>query len=426
MGRIFLILLFGLVVAGVGGVPLSSPAPADLAVADVATADCTAAEKAKRQRALAAYRQRMLAQRRAYFRAHTDPRARRAFVRRQRAKLRVLEEAAACTVTVPAGRIIASIPIPNGGGVGVGAGSVWVVDQPSGLHRVDPVTNTVAARIPDVRGATPVVGEGAVWIASGYFYQRLLRVDLDSYALTQIETGPSTDEWPIAVALAAGSVWVGNHHSGTVARIDPQTNAILSTVRWGDHASGGIYHVTTDGSSIWIAGSRTQDVAELDTRTNAIIRRTPVPAGTCGGMSVDDSAIWIASGYDRPYGCWNRANWGVSRIDRATGAVRRIDVGGRPIDVRDAFGSIWVVIDAPRLELVRLDPTTFRVIGRLPLLPGRCVPASSGGCPGGEHAGALAVGFGSLWVRVGTEGLLPGLPAPVGSPQKLLRIEPRS
>lgn len=424
MRRISLVLLIGLAAASVGGAGPASPSTADRSVAAFTAADCTPAEKAQRLRALATYQRTMMAQRRAFFRSHTNPRAGSAFVRRQQAKLRALRQAAACTVIPLGARIIAAIPIPNEGGVGVGAGRVWVSDRASGLLRkVDPATNSVADEIPGVRGAAPVVGEGAVWVASALI-NRLLRVDLESQAVTQIETGPTTDEWPISVVLASGSVWVGNHHGGTVVRIDPRTNAILGTVRWGDHANGGIFHMTTDGASIWIAGSRTSDVAELDTRTNSIVRRTPVPTGTCGGVSVDASAVWITSGFDRPYACWNRANWGVSRIDRATGSVTRIDVGGRPIDVRDAFGSVWVVIDAPRLELVRLDPTTFRVIGRLPLLTQRCVPQNTGSCPGAEYGSALAVGFDSLWVRVSSLGLVPGLPAPSGTPQALLRIEP--
>jgi M6 family metalloprotease-like protein len=59
---------------------------------------CTAAQKAARENALAAYRKRMLGQRTAYFKTHKDPGERRRFVRRQRARLAVLRAAAACTV----------------------------------------------------------------------------------------------------------------------------------------------------------------------------------------------------------------------------------------------------------------------------------------------------------------------------------------
>jgi virginiamycin B lyase len=382
----------------------------------VKTADCTAAEKARRQRALARYLRTMGKKRRAFFRTHKSPRARRAFVRRQKAKLRALRRAAACEV-IPAGaRIVARIPVPNDGGVGVGAGSVWVIDRASGLLRVDPTTNGVVAQVPGPRGAAPVVGEGAVWVPSAAVFNALLRVDLGTGAVTRIATGPTEDEWPIAAVMTPGAVWVGNHHGGTVARIDPRTNTIVASVRWGDHANGGVYHMATDGSRIWVTGSRTSDVAEIDSTTNSIVRRTPVPTGACGGITVDASAVWVTSGFDRPYTCWDPANWGLSRVDRATGAVTRIDVGGRPIDVRVAFGSVWVVTDAPTLELVRLDRSTYRVVGRLPLASGRCAPEITGNCPGAEYGTALAIGFDSLWIRVDA----------LGMAGKLLRIQPTS
>ena len=60
-------------------------------------AKCTAAETAKRAKALAAYKRQMPAARQAYFRAHHNAKARAAFVKRQRAKLNALEQrVAAC------------------------------------------------------------------------------------------------------------------------------------------------------------------------------------------------------------------------------------------------------------------------------------------------------------------------------------------
>jgi hypothetical protein len=113
----------------------------------------------------------------------------------------------------------------------------------------------------------------------------------------------------------------------------------------------------------------------------------------------------------------------LSRIDRTTGAVTRIDVGGRRIDVRSAFGSIWIVLDAPKLELVRLDPTTLRVIGRLPLASGTCKPATTGNCPGAEYATALEIGFDSLWVRLS---VAPNIAASEQPPGAVLRIVPQT
>ena len=61
-------------------------------------ASCSAEQKSARQAALLRFKQGMAAGRRAYFKTHREVKLRRAFVRRQSARLRVLETAAACTV----------------------------------------------------------------------------------------------------------------------------------------------------------------------------------------------------------------------------------------------------------------------------------------------------------------------------------------
>jgi M6 family metalloprotease-like protein/uncharacterized repeat protein (TIGR02059 family) len=59
---------------------------------------CTAAQKVARQRALAAYRKRMVRDRRTYFKTHKGERQRAAFVKGQQARLKGLRLAAKCAV----------------------------------------------------------------------------------------------------------------------------------------------------------------------------------------------------------------------------------------------------------------------------------------------------------------------------------------
>jgi streptogramin lyase len=360
----------------------------------------------------------MKSARRAYFRSHRSAKVRRAFVQGQEAKLRALKRAAACRVVPPGAEVVASSPVGGTGGVGVGAGSVWVMDRTSGLLRFDPNTNMQVDVIARVFGGAPVVGEGAVWVPSGTpFYNSLLRVDPQAHTFIQIPTGPSADEWPVGVVVTPGAVWVGNHHGGPVVRVDPRTNKVVATIPWSEPTFGGIYHMATDGSTVWVTGTKTTDAAEINVATNAIVRRIDVPNGTCGGIDVDPASVWVASGYDAPYPCWQRPNWGVSRIDRSTGRVTRIDVGGRPIDVRVGLGSVWAVVDAPQLQLVRIDPRTNTIVGRLRIAGTECrTTAVAGVCPAGEATTALAVGFGSVWLRVNSTG--------PGTAGRLLRIDP--
>jgi hypothetical protein len=64
-------------------------------------AECTAAEKADAEHALTTYRKRMGADRKAYFRTHKKAAQRKAFLKRQQARLRALQRAASCTVRLP-------------------------------------------------------------------------------------------------------------------------------------------------------------------------------------------------------------------------------------------------------------------------------------------------------------------------------------
>jgi hypothetical protein len=422
IGLVIATLLVAFAAAVVGGsaaVPVGAAASVQQVSGARAAAFCTAAEKARRLAALKRYRAQMKSARRAYFRSHRSAKARRAFVERHQAKLRALKRAAACRVWPPGAEVVASVPAGGTGGVGIGAGSVWVSDRTSGLLRIDPTTNTQVDTIERVLGGAPVVGEGAVWVPSGTpFYNSLLRVDPEAHTFIKIPTGPSADEWPTAAVVTPGAVWVGNHHGGPVVRVDPRTNKVVATIPWSGPTLGGIYHMATDGSTVWVTGTRTTDAAEIDVATNAIVRRIDVPTGTCGGLDVDASSVWVASGYDQPYPCWQRQKWGVSRIARSTGQVTRIDVGGRPIDVRVGLGSIWAVLDAPKLQLVRIDPASNAVVGRLTLPDTECRPTVvAGACAGAEYTTALAVGFGSLWLRVNST-----VPGTAG---RLLRIDPQ-
>lgn len=69
--------------------------------AGVSVTTCTAEQRAKAQRAAAAYARGVPAARRAYYRTHKNLAQRRAFVKAQLAKLRKLRAAAACVVPLP-------------------------------------------------------------------------------------------------------------------------------------------------------------------------------------------------------------------------------------------------------------------------------------------------------------------------------------
>src|SRR5438067_740561 len=84
-----IVVLFGLAAAGLEAHPSTRRG---------STSTCTAAQKAARQKALAAYQKRMLRERKAYLKTHKSKKRRAAFVKRQRAMLKALRAAARSTV----------------------------------------------------------------------------------------------------------------------------------------------------------------------------------------------------------------------------------------------------------------------------------------------------------------------------------------
>ena len=256
-----------------------------------------------------------------------------------------------------------------------------------------------------------------------------MRVDIETGTVTQLSTGEltpeitaaelktldSADNYPYAVVATDGAVWVANHHAGSVARFDADTGTLVATIPVLDPGGSGPANLTTDGKRVWATASRSSEIFEIDTATNEVVKTYDVaPEWACGGSTFDGTYVWVTSGHDSADPCDRDDAWSVSRVDPATGEVTHVDVGGRPMDVAVGMGSVWVVTDRPHPALVRVDPRTLAVIGRLPL------PLTP------NITNPMEIANGAVWVRVvdfwddGTTswpGVDPGEPA-------VLRIEP--
>jgi DNA-binding beta-propeller fold protein YncE len=295
-------------------------------------------------------------------------------------------------------RIAARIPVPNDGTVTFAEGAVWVIDRADGavdaagvakgaLYRVDPSTNAIADRIDGVIGGSIAVAGGAAWVASPGL-DRLLRVDLATKAVVRIATGPAGD-LPSGVAVTPGAVWVSNHHGGTVSRVDPETLRLVARVPAYAEGATKPQFLAPDPRGVWVGLSDEPLLLHIDAATNTLGARVDIGGAnecTCGGTASEGERVWIAAGID---------GHDLVAIDSATGAIdQRITISGVPTDVAVGLGSIWAITSAS--ELLRIDPTTGRVVGTLKL-------------PATATFTGLEIGAGAVWVRV------------VGA---LLRVEP--
>jgi YVTN family beta-propeller protein len=155
-------------------------------------------------------------------------------------------------------QVAASVPVRGDPyEVAVGEGSVWVTcnSAESGdvLHRIDPGTNRVVATWAFPRNSTTAIaaGEGAAWVArSG----SLVRIDAETNEV--VRTIPlaggaarlNLDE----LAVGHGAVWIvalgGLDGPGDLIRVDPETNRVASTAR------AGVLNMGTGPGGVWISG----------------------------------------------------------------------------------------------------------------------------------------------------------------------------
>src|SRR5262249_60008179 len=133
---------------------------------------------------------------------------------------------AACRGAVPAGRALAGVLLSQGSGARKPSTKPTLTPKVDSMQRIDPKTNELVATIGGV-GSNPTamaVGAGSVWVGS-QDDGTVSRVDprTDSVRSGLVET-----EGPDAMVLRDGQLLVANQ-DGTLTSIDPSTQRVIST-----------------------------------------------------------------------------------------------------------------------------------------------------------------------------------------------------
>lgn len=236
--------------------------------------------------------------------------------------------------------------------------------------------------------AITVLG-GSVWVkgeASGIVAE---------YAIADGAPGARLDASMASGLVAAhGSVWIAEHRTGKVLRIDPTTGA-ASEITVVEPGRSGPQSLLADESGVLVAVSRTRSLYRIDAATEAVTRL----AGdrfACGGMARLASVVWGT-------GCFS-GTW-VAGFDASTARPAGfIDLAGRYAEDVEVVGDLLVastarsvftegadVIKDPGLAV--LDPRTRTALRAVDLVDG---------------GGPSAVGGGRLWVVGVVEGALLG------------------
>jgi streptogramin lyase len=94
------------------------------------------------------------------------------------------------------------------------------------------------------------------------------------------------------LTIGYGSIWVLNKNTGTVARIDPTSNAVTAQIRVAAGSIGG-GDIAAGGGYVW---ARVTDalVAKIDPASNTVVARYG-PASGSGSVADDGQAVWISA-----------------------------------------------------------------------------------------------------------------------------------
>ena len=295
--------------------------------------------------------------------------------------------------------------------IAVLADGAWIVNRSTGIARkVDPKTNTFAASV-DLGAAgkgpcQPVVSAfRTLWVA---FCDSKGLARFDPPAEKPAADKPATDKpaaatpsptpsatpaptpapaaekpadakkstGPVAVEIrqagplinATGSVWMITDTRGTLARIDPDTNAAVAEIQ----VLGGAHAFVSGMNAIWVVSSTVDTVTRVNAETNVVEETIKVGKGPVS-VAIGEGSVWTMNGGDST----------VSRIDPKTNKVAetiKSGVAATEGTIIVGEGSVW--LSAPGMPLTRIDPATNRMVQQF-----------SG--PGG---GRLAIGLKSLWL----------------------------
>jgi ABC-type branched-subunit amino acid transport system substrate-binding protein/streptogramin lyase len=166
----------------------------------------------------------------------------------------------------------------------VGAGAVWAIGVDNRIHRIDPATGKVEARVrvePRLGGSI-AAGPDGVWF-----------IDATDFAVARID--PATNRvaervavdsaWLSGLAIGGGAVWAASPQEGRLWRIERGRRPQPIDV------GGSPSYVGYGGGAVWAADYRDGVVTRVDARTGAVAR---VPLGAAQALAVGGGAAWVS------------------------------------------------------------------------------------------------------------------------------------
>jgi streptogramin lyase len=243
-----------------------------------------------------------------------------------------------------------------------------------------------------------VAGPDGLWVAMNGGDGRLLRLDLVSGAqLQSVYLGGEVSHLArIGDDRLVASV---QHASGLseLVLVGWRSGAVLFR-RWFDPP---VDLTVARGSDLWALETRVGALRQLDPRTlEPTSASLPLSSGRALALTSADGYLWVTAAGE------------VLRIDPAARAIKRIHVGGLPVGVAVAAGSVWLA-DRDGGDMVRLDERSLQPVGETARV--------------GTKASGLVAAAGALFVADQEDGTVVKIDARSGKRIGLpIRIAPRT
>lgn len=199
--------------------------------------------------------------------------------------------------------------------------------------------------------------------------------------------------FPQQLIVGEGAVWVPNAGSGTLSRIDPQTNEIVATIPIGKaEPNNEVFvpsRVTIGDGFIWAAKNDEDSVVQINPETNQVVATIPIGVEPFA-LAVNEGTLWVTS--------------------RVENSVVRVDLNPQQIvatinDVKDPAAivvtedAVWVANHRDD-AVTRIDPLTNEIVASVSL-GSRSSNPNCGTCVSG-----LTIGEDTIWVSVATGGVV--------------------
>jgi DNA-binding SARP family transcriptional activator/streptogramin lyase len=185
--------------------------------------------------------------------------------------IRIPPDAPDLSKTIPIRRLPeGGDPAEQGRQIAVGRGSVWTLDGPAGIARIDPQSAQVSSRI-SLPGSAPDeigFGEGFIWVADSTNRQLIQVNPVTERIVRKISLGSA----PGSLAVGFGAVWVIDYSANVVWRVNPLLGRVERSIPIGKWPGT----VAVSAGAVWALSSYDSIVTKIDPITNSVVRTIPV------------------------------------------------------------------------------------------------------------------------------------------------------